>query len=953
MRTLNNLDNNKGIRRKLLLSYLAIIIPLIAISIISYYGRYIERRQDVLAARQVVAQVVAANFDHLVKDVVATERAIGIAIEENDYSRNGASSFLSRVSVSYPVFSLDYVKTNGEIFASSDRKLVGRKMNLDLVNLDDLSNGKDWLVSPMHVHENGEMGFDVVTGVWDGSELAAVVVASVDATKLDQYFAFQVPGGGYNIVDNKGIVVFQSQNPKLAFDRRDWQSQEFIKITLAGREYISHGMVFPVDDSFRMGAQVPIESIGWSAGSFLPVDEVISPIFDALLRGLLVASIIALLAVILGLGLGGRIVRPITSLAEKARLIAKGDFSVDVSGIKTGDEIEELALSFNSMRENLRDYVGELKGIVEAGEKMNLALNIPFVTHAVVNALRSYFGAEAVWFAFYHEAEKKLVIEHFWSDKDIDLTGGSMAPGEGIAGKVLMTAKPIITRDLASSEFMFKEEALKVGFDAAITLPLISGGGAIGVVGLYTSQIRMSRITEKQMSLLMALANQAAVAIENARLYEETRKSELMLRASNEDLHILNRVALDMSSGLDMEELLDKIIKNAMDLVGADIGSLGLYDEEQEKVSYRYRSSIPELSMPDVIPADLGFSTTVLSSRKAVSTNDYRHDPRAVKEALELGVNAVATVPLLVGKHTLGIIQVASVSEKVFGDSDAVLLEAVGRQAAVAIENATLYEKERDIAEVLQNALLSAPDELPGLNFGLMYRAATEKARVGGDFYDFIDLPDGKIGIVIGDVSGKGLQAATATALAKMTMRAFAYEHDSPADVLAHANSVIESQMTHGQFITITYLIINPVTGRFSYAIAGHPPAAVLNRTTLNVRFLELGSTPLGAVDGIVYDSFDDEIGVDDVVLLYTDGLLEARSNGQLFGEAGISKALIDVAAIDVTDMPSAILEAAARFADDKLNDDVAVVAFSLAAPEHGLAGVGDDVDEEAKILAG
>jgi len=793
----DTVDKNKGIRRKLLLSYLAIIIPLVAISIVSYYGRYIERRQDVLTARHVVAQVVAANFEHLLKDVVTTERALGIAIEENDYSRRGASSFLSRVSGSYPVFSLDYVKRNGEIFASSNPKLVGRKINPDLIDLDGLIDGKDWLVTPMYIHENGEMGFDVVAGIWDGPDFAAAVVASVDATKLDQYFTFKVPGGGYNIVDNNGIVVYQSQNPKLAFDRRDWKSHEFIETTLAGREYLSYGMVFPVDDSFRMGAQVPIGSIGWSAGSFVPVDQVISPIFGALLRGLLLASIIALLAVILGLGLGGRIVRPITSLAEKARLIAGGDFSVDVSGIKTGDEIEELALSFNSMRENLRDYVGELKGIVEAGEKMNLALNIPVVTHAVVNVLRGYFGAEAVWFAFYHEAEKKLVIEYFWSDKDINLTGRSMAPGEGIAGKVLMTAKPVVTRDLASSEFMFKEEALKAGFDAAITLPLISGGGALGVVGLYMSQIRMGGVTEKQMSLLMALANQAAVAIENARLYEETRKSELMLRASNEDLRILNRVALDMSSGLDMEELLDKIIKNAMDLVAADIGSLGLYDEERGKISYRYRSGVPELHAPDMIPADLGLTATVLDSRAPVATNDYRNDPRAVKEALALGVNAVVTVPLLVGEHLFGIVQVAAVSEKVFRDGDAALLEAVGRQAAVAIENATLYEKERDIAEVLQNALLSAPDELPGLSFGLKYRAATEKARVGGDFYDFIDLPDGKIGIVIGDVSGKGLQAATATALAKMTIRAFAHEHDSPADVLAHANSVIESQMTH------------------------------------------------------------------------------------------------------------------------------------------------------------
>jgi len=102
----------------------------------------------------------------------------------------------------------------------------------------------------------------------------------------------------------------------------------------------------------------------------------------------------------------------------------------------------------------------------------------------------------------------------------------------------------------------------------------------------------------------------------------------------------------------------------------------------------------------------------------------------------------------------------------------------------------------------------------------------------------------------------------------------------------------------------------------------------------------------LGALDGVTYERFDDEIAVDDVVLLYTDGLLEARSNGQLFGEPGISKALIDIASIDVADMPSAILEAAASFADDELDDDVAVVAFSLAEPAPGFSEPAEDVED-------
>ncbi|MBE0448448.1 MAG: SpoIIE family protein phosphatase [Actinobacteria bacterium] len=947
---MNAFGPRKGIRRKLLLSYLAIIIPLIIVIVFTYYNRYEDKRQDIITSRIVFARVVASDFDHFVKEVVTTEKAVGLAIQDNDYTRRRASEYLSKIANRYPVFDMNYVRLSGEIYASSNPRLVGRQIEHDWYDIDSLRNERGWTVSALHEHENGEIGFDIAAGIPDGSKLAGVVVASVDVTRLNEFFAFDVPSGGYNITDSNGTVIYQSQYPKLSLERRDWKSYEFIRESLEGREFSSPGLTFPVDNSYRMGAQVPIHSIGWSSGSFVTVEEVMLPIGIDVLRSAAMAMVVGLMAVFFGLWLGGSIVRSVAALADKARAIARGSFEEDIGSIKTGDEIEDLAQSLNTMQISLRDYVNELSGIVEAGERMNLALNIPFVESAVIKALRDYFGAEAVWIALYDEHEKHIAVEHFWDmARGVDFSGLRLSPGQGVAGRVLMTGKPEITKDIESSEFVYKDLALRAGIDSAITLPLISGGGALGVVGLYTPLIRQNRVTEKEMSLLMALANQAAVAIENARLYEETRQSEQRLKESNYDLRVLNKLALDISSGLDLVELLEKAVKNAMDLVGADIGSVGLYDEESGKIEFRYKITASKLPVTLEIPEDLGLAETVLKSRRTILTNDYQHDPRAFNDALVLGINAVAVIPLLIGNRLIGVIQIGSTSGKTFSCGDVALLEAVGSQAAVAIENAKLYERERDIAEALQNALLAVPDKLAGIKFSLLYRAATEKSKVGGDFYDFIEFTNGRIGIVVGDVSGKGLEAAMATALAKMTIRAFAYEYDSPAEVLAHANSVLASQMAPGQFITIAYIIIDPATGALSYASAGHPTPVIADRAASSVRQLTIGSTPLGAIaEGAEYKNYSDKLSEGEVILLYTDGLLEARNNGMLFGEEGISQALLAIDDIDIAGIPDMLLHAAQEFARGKLDDDVAIVALSLdrggegEAPEKDIKHMSD-----------
>ena len=143
---------------------------------------------------------------------------------------------------------------------------------------------------------------------------------------------------------------------------------------------------------------------------------------------------------------------------------------------------------------------------------------------------------------------------------------------------------------------------------------------------------------------------------------------------------------------------------------------------------------------------------------------------------------------------------------------------------SLAEENARLYERERGIAETLQQSLLSVPADLDGVQLGHFYGSATENTRVGGDFFDVFELADRLVAFTIGDVSGKGLEAASLTALAKNGLRAHAVEGDYPADAMRKTNDVLQRFTPTETFVTVFFAVLDTDSRVLSYANAGHPP---------------------------------------------------------------------------------------------------------------------------------
>ncbi len=256
------------------------------------------------------------------------------------------------------------------------------------------------------------------------------------------------------------------------------------------------------------------------------------------------------------------------------------------------------------------------------------------------------------------------------------------------------------------------------------------------------------------------------------------------------------------------------------------------------------------------------------------------------------------------------------------------LLESEEKYRALAEENERLYRQQLNIAENLQLALLSIPAEIGRVRLGHLYLSATEAAKVGGDFYDVFEVRDGKIVVLIGDVAGHGIEAARVAALTKDVIHAFAHQTLRPHETLKRTNKLLREKSLPG-FVTVFLGVLNPESGILRYASAGHPET-LLRRTGGQIELLGDGAPPLGVLDGVSWKTRETRLEPGDLALFYTDGVTEARRDGQFFGQDRLL-ALLRRKRISAKRLPQLIVDKVLAFSGGVLRDDLAILALSLS----------------------
>lgn len=397
------------------------------------------------------------------------------------------------------------------------------------------------------------------------------------------------------------------------------------------------------------------------------------------------------------------------------------------------------------------------------------------------------------------------------------------------------------------------------------------------------------------------------------------------------EIDTLHAMDTAIVSEMELSRVLDEVVKQTLRALDAEAGGVWLF-------GLKGPSDAPEavvLSAPDRSSADVNTFRAHLLSGGKTKTSVCETVCVPIRASGDAGEDTAAASP------TLGYLAAARFLPcRPFKPGEAVLLDALGGTTAVAVTNARALlaakqaeriqadlNREKRVAEALTQALLPPVPERAGQwALSRRYLAQSSEAQVGGDIYDVFRLDESRWGVVIADVSGKGLAAATKTAMVKYCLRSYAREHISPAQVLFRLNDALFDEPDMTGFVTLVYGVFEETSGDFVYASAGHEPL-LLRRVSGD--FEELMPTGLvcGVMRGADYEDAHVHFAVGDGVLLYTDGLTEARTQtGDFLTTEGAMKMLTHLRDTPASAVADKLLEQVRAFTGGRLSDDTAVV---------------------------
>jgi serine phosphatase RsbU (regulator of sigma subunit) len=481
--------------------------------------------------------------------------------------------------------------------------------------------------------------------------------------------------------------------------------------------------------------------------------------------------------------------------------------------------------------------------------------------------------------------------------------------------------------------------------ESAVGVPLLVHEDVIGLVAAYLPRGRV--LAPSETGLLTALAVQLGVAVQNARLHEQAKtlgdELEQALSAERKtarQFRALSDISGSFAESLDFDTTLRALARTAVEALEVDAALVRVPDERRELLVARAFEAADE-RIADALSTALS-QPAPLAAALSLWPAGERPGPLALDAArvaalgpgydvlvafLERGATA-ALVPIMSMDELLATLKLVSIDETRPISSEALETALpLAAQAALALDKARLSQQQRQFFDTMQRSLLpeSVPDT-PQLEIGHRYESSA-RLDIGGDVYDLMRLPDGRLAAVIGDVTGHGIDAAADMAMVKFLFRSLAREHSRPGNFLARANEVVVGEIAAGKFVTMAYVIIDPDRGIVACAAAGHPSPRLV-RPDGTVSPLPAGGLALGVESDQEYDDIEEAFPPGAAIVLYTDGVLEARCGGEVYGEERLDALLARRASLPADELAGAILAECGDYAGGELDDDAAVVVI-------------------------
>lgn len=505
--------------------------------------------------------------------------------------------------------------------------------------------------------------------------------------------------------------------------------------------------------------------------------------------------------------------------------------------------------------------------------------------------------------------------------------------GEGVTGLAAQLRQSVLIDDVREDP-RYIEAVPNVCSELAI--PLITKSRVIGVIDIEAREPRY--FTEEHQRLLTLVASRMAAGIENAQLYTRVTKQARILL-------LLNEIARELTSILNLDELLSRIAELVRRLIDYQMFSILLLDSSGEKLEHRFSLRFNEnIHLKHEIPLGRGLVGIAAESKRAILVPDVKKDPRYIEANPE--TRSELAVPLIYKNKVVGVLDLEHTRRAFFTEEHKRTMMTLAAQIAIALENARLYEEierqerrlERDLslARELQGRLL--PQTNPKLAHLDVAAKFVPARAIGGDLYDFIPYSMSRLGIVIGDVSGKGAPAAIYAALVSGIIRSHAPIEPAPSEMLSAVNLSLAERRIEAQFVSIIYAVWDDQHRTLTVSNSGLPRPIYVHGGKNEV--IEATGLPLGLFDEADYDEFQFRMKPGDMFVFFSDGILDARNRkGELFGRGRVEKIVAQCSDKSASCVVDSLFKAAAEHsAGVETFDDQTVVAIKVRASSHTAA---------------
>jgi sigma-B regulation protein RsbU (phosphoserine phosphatase) len=566
------------------------------------------------------------------------------------------------------------------------------------------------------------------------------------------------------------------------------------------------------------------------------------------------------------------------------------------------------------------------KYLLEVADAVNTTLDLNTLLQRIAEMLKRFLDYEVFAILLLNEKTQELRVRFQVGHPPEVAERIRIKVGQGVTGRAVLRREAVLVSDVSSEQNFINSAP---GVHSELAVPLIAKNKVIGVLDIEAAQA--NAFTDEHKQLLTLFASRIAVGIENARLYTQVARQARQLT-------LLTEISRELTSILNVDQLLQRIADLVTRIIDYQMFSILLVDPTgtvlQHRFSLRFKESV---HLKHEIPIGQGLVGYAAESGQAVLVPDVSKDPRYIKANPE--TRSELCIPLIYKDKVIGVLDIEHTRRGYFTDDHVRIMTTMAAQVAIAIENATLYERiarqeqrlEHDFALARELQFRLLPPKLPRLKHAEVAARFSPARQIGGDLYDFLKYSGhGNIGIAVGDVSGKGAPAAIYAALVSGITRSHSAEEPSAAGMLEAINLSLAERPIDGQYVSMIYAVWDDSQRHLQVANSGLPRPLHLR----DGKFEEIPVTglPIGLFSSATYDESNLRAKPGDVFLFLSDGITDATSSaGNMFGRGRLEKAVLSHADGSADEIAQAIFSAVSEHAKGvEAFDDQTIVVLKV-----------------------